>query len=170
MGEVAFDIDVEDFLCGLCNLTQELVCGLRVRPQTVFAIPPFLLIKKWFSLLQSLTHTHTHTFSFLISPVLLFLAPTSLVIPFPFMQARLAVNSVVLGDMARPAVLGHFVGEVHNGFRLLTFKNDNLRKRFDGMKYDVKRIEGVVYDLSVRGLAGPRAQHQQQQQEQQQQQ
>jgi len=38
------------------------------------------------------------------------------------------------------------------GFRLLNLKNDLLRKKFDSMKYDVKKIEEVVYDISVRGL------------------
>lgn len=38
------------------------------------------------------------------------------------------------------------------GFRLLNLKNDSLRKRFDALKYDVKKIEEVVYDLSIRGL------------------
>ncbi|KAJ3143312.1 hypothetical protein HDU90_000070 [Geranomyces variabilis] len=43
--------------------------------------------------------------------------------------------------------------ELYAGFQLLNFKNDNLRKRFDGIKYDIKKIEEVVYDISVRGLA-----------------
>lgn len=38
------------------------------------------------------------------------------------------------------------------GFRLLNLKNDSLRKRFDALKYDVKKIEEVVYDISIRGL------------------
>lgn len=38
------------------------------------------------------------------------------------------------------------------GFRLLNLKNDGLRKRYDALKYDVKKIEEVVYDLSIRGL------------------
>lgn len=37
-------------------------------------------------------------------------------------------------------------------FRLLNLKNDALRKRFDGLKYDVKKCEEVVYDLTIRGL------------------
>jgi hypothetical protein len=36
--------------------------------------------------------------------------------------------------------------------RLLNLKNDALRKRFDSLKYDVKKIEEIVYDLSIRGL------------------
>ena len=35
---------------------------------------------------------------------------------------------------------------------MLNLKNDNLRKRFDSIKYDLKKVEEVVYDLSIRGL------------------
>lgn len=45
-----------------------------------------------------------------------------------------------------------FVAELDSGFRLLHLKNDSLRKKFDGLKYDLKKIEEVVYDLSIRGL------------------
>ena len=45
-----------------------------------------------------------------------------------------------------------FVAELDAGFRLLNLKNDSLRKKFDGLKYDLKKIEEVVYDLSIRGL------------------
>ncbi|CAG2061816.1 unnamed protein product, partial [Timema podura] len=66
--------------------------------------------------------------------------------------SRLAVNSVTYGDYARPLELSRFVTELNAGFRLLNLKNDNLRKRFDALKYDVKKIEEVVYDLTIRGL------------------
>ena len=35
-------------------------------------------------------------------------------------------------------------------------KNDTLRKKFDGIKYDLKKVEEVVYDLSIRGLNKPK--------------
>ena len=38
------------------------------------------------------------------------------------------------------------------GFRLLNLKNDGLRKKFDSLKYDMKKVEEVVYDLSIRNL------------------
>jgi hypothetical protein len=44
------------------------------------------------------------------------------------------------------------VNELNAGFRLLNLKNGALRKRFDSLKYNVKKIEEVVYDLSIRGL------------------
>ncbi|KAG2181090.1 hypothetical protein INT43_008672 [Umbelopsis isabellina] len=66
--------------------------------------------------------------------------------------SRLAVNSVTNGDYQRPRKISNFVKELMAGFQLLNLKNDNLRKRFDGIKYDLKRIEEVVYDVSLRGL------------------
>lgn len=66
--------------------------------------------------------------------------------------ARFAVNAVMSGDYNRPLEISKFVMELNAGFRLLNLKNDSLRKRFDALKYDVKKIEEVVYDLSIRGL------------------
>lgn len=66
--------------------------------------------------------------------------------------ARFATNAVTLGDFERPVNISRFVAELNAGFRLLNLKNDGLRKRYDGLKYDVKKIEDVVYDISIRGL------------------
>ncbi|XP_042619528.1 translin-like isoform X2 [Cyprinus carpio] len=66
--------------------------------------------------------------------------------------SRLAVNSVTAGDYGRPLRISNFINELDSGFRLLNLKNDPLRKRYDGLKYDLKKIEEVVYDLSIRGL------------------
>ncbi|XP_075037280.1 translin [Mixophyes fleayi] len=66
--------------------------------------------------------------------------------------SRLAVNSVTAGDYSRPLRIASFINQLDFGFRLLNLKNDSLRKRYDGLKYDVKKIEEVVYDLSIRGL------------------
>lgn len=57
------------------------------------------------------------------------------------------------GDYNRPLRISNFINDLDSGFRLLNLKNDPLRKRYDGLKYDVKKIEEVVYDLSIRGLA-----------------
>lgn len=66
--------------------------------------------------------------------------------------ARLAPNAVTLGDYARPPQISKFIKDVHAGFQLLNLKNDILRRRADGVKYSVKKVEDVVYDLSLRGL------------------
>lgn len=66
--------------------------------------------------------------------------------------SRFATNSVTFGDYGRPLIISKFIASINAGFRLLNLKNDGLRKRFDGLKYDVQKIEEVVYDVSIRGL------------------
>ncbi|TQS32708.1 hypothetical protein Golomagni_06969 [Golovinomyces magnicellulatus] len=65
---------------------------------------------------------------------------------------RLATNAVTLGDFELPMTISAFLKDLFAGFQLLNLKNDILRKRADAVKYDVKRVEDVVYDLSLRGL------------------
>ena len=69
--------------------------------------------------------------------------------------SRFTVNCVTNGDFQRPMKISAFLQEVLEGFRLLNLKNDNLRKKFDSIKYDMKKVEEVVYDLSIRGLVKP---------------
>ena len=64
----------------------------------------------------------------------------------------MAVNAVTAGDYGRPVRIAKFIAELDAGFRLLNLKNDHLRKKFDGLKYDLKKVEEVVYDLTIRGL------------------
>ncbi|CAB4027648.1 Translin, partial [Paramuricea clavata] len=66
--------------------------------------------------------------------------------------SRLAVNCVTAEEYQRPQKIASFVSELDAGFRLLNLKNDSLRKKFDGLKYDLKKIEEVVYDIKIRGL------------------
>ncbi|PTB68533.1 Translin [Trichoderma citrinoviride] len=66
--------------------------------------------------------------------------------------SRLATNAVTLGDFQLPLAISAFVKDLFAGFQLLNLKNDIIRKRADGVKYEVKRVEDVVYDLSLRGL------------------
>ncbi|KAI9179768.1 Translin-1 [Blastocladiella emersonii ATCC 22665] len=66
--------------------------------------------------------------------------------------SRLAVNAAAQRDFARPASILAFVMRVQGGFQLLNLKNDGLRRKYDSIKYDVKKIEEVVYDIKMRGL------------------
>ncbi|KAK0613401.1 Translin [Immersiella caudata] len=66
--------------------------------------------------------------------------------------ARLAMNSVTLGDTEMAVKISGFVKDLHAGFQVLNLKNDILRKRVDSIKYSVKKVEDVVYDLSLRNL------------------
>ena len=66
---------------------------------------------------------------------------------------RLAITSVTNGDFQRPLTISSFCKSLYSAFQLLNLKNDSLRKRFDSIKYDLKKMEEVVYDLTIRGLA-----------------
>lgn len=66
--------------------------------------------------------------------------------------SRLAINSVTLGDHELAVRISGFIKDIHAGFQLLNLKNDILRKRVDGVKYHVKKVEDVVYDLTLRNL------------------
>lgn len=91
--------------------------------------------------------------------------------PTDTLQARLARNSVTLGEYRRPLLISQFTKDVFAGFQIVSFpltyggvrricsdntqlnlKNDSIRRRSDGIKYQVKQVEDVVYDLSLRGL------------------
>ncbi|TMW40049.1 hypothetical protein DOY81_014870 [Sarcophaga bullata] len=53
--------------------------------------------------------------------------------------SRFATNSVTMGDYDRPLQISRFMADLNSGYRLLNLKNDALRKRFDALKYDVKK-------------------------------
>ncbi|KAG6876518.1 hypothetical protein C0992_012602 [Termitomyces sp. T32_za158] len=55
--------------------------------------------------------------------------------------SRLAVNAVTLGNFEEPIRISVFVKELFVGFSMLNLKNDLLRRRFDSLKYDIKKIE-----------------------------
>lgn len=121
-----FHLDLEDYLAGVLIMASELVSLWR--------------LKRGFYGCELTGKVEFETLCHLSSVCL-------------FLQSRLAVNSVTAGDYTRPIRISNFINELDSGFRLLNLKNDPLRKRYDGLKYDVKKIEEVVYDLSIRGLA-----------------
>ncbi|XP_052168950.1 uncharacterized protein LOC127785593 [Oryza glaberrima] len=65
---------------------------------------------------------------------------------------RYVVNRVTAGDYDCPRKVLTFLTDLHASFRMLNLRNDFLRKKFDGMKYDLRRVEEVYYDVKIRGL------------------
>ncbi|GKV48436.1 hypothetical protein SLEP1_g55250 [Rubroshorea leprosula] len=66
---------------------------------------------------------------------------------------RYVVNKVTAGDYDCPRKVLNFMTDLHASFRMLNLRNDFLRKKFDGMKYDLRKVEEVYYDVKIRGLA-----------------
>ncbi|CAL9067945.1 unnamed protein product [Musa banksii] len=65
---------------------------------------------------------------------------------------RYVVNQVTAGDYDCPKNVLKFLTDLHSAFRMLNLRNDFLRKKFDGMKYDLRKVEEVYYDVKIRGL------------------
>ncbi|CAM0956945.1 unnamed protein product [Alopecurus aequalis] len=65
---------------------------------------------------------------------------------------RYVVNRVTSGDYDCPRKVLSFLTDLHASFRMLNLRNDFMRKKFDGMKYDLRRVEEVFYDVKIRGL------------------
>ncbi|ODN83500.1 hypothetical protein L202_01634 [Cryptococcus amylolentus CBS 6039] len=66
---------------------------------------------------------------------------------------RLSINAVTSQNFDLPVKISAFVNDIFSSYSLLNLRNDALRRRFDSLKYDLKRCEDVVYDLTLRGLA-----------------
>ncbi|KAK6910989.1 hypothetical protein L486_05240 [Kwoniella mangroviensis CBS 10435] len=69
---------------------------------------------------------------------------------------RLSVNAVTSQNFELPIKISSFVNDIFASYSLLNLRNDALRRKFDSLKYDLKRCEDVVYDLTLRGLTKPR--------------
>ncbi|CAD6585943.1 MAG: hypothetical protein TREMPRED_004283 [Tremellales sp. Tagirdzhanova-0007] len=65
---------------------------------------------------------------------------------------RLSINSVTAQNFSLPVKIAAFVNDIFASYSLLNLRNDALRRKFDSLKYDLKRCEDVLYDLTLRGL------------------
>ena len=59
------------------------------------------------------------------------------------------MNSVTAADYQNPLQIASFMNDLDSGFRLLNLKNDSLRKRFDSIKYDMKKVEEVKCTITL---------------------
>ncbi|GMH11251.1 hypothetical protein Nepgr_013092 [Nepenthes gracilis] len=72
-----------------------------------------------------------------------------------FMSSELpqyVVNQVSAGDYNCPRRAFKFLTDLYEAFRMLNLRNDFLRKKFDGIKYDLVRVTEVYHDVKIRGL------------------
>lgn len=65
---------------------------------------------------------------------------------------NLMTKRVIGGDYKTAVRCYKFASEIFEAFKVINLRNDLLRRKFDGMKYDIKRLEEMVYDISIRGL------------------
>ncbi len=63
---------------------------------------------------------------------------------------RKAVRDVIKGDYGRAAEIHELVDEIYGEFLQFDLRNGELRKKSDAIKYNLKRLEEVIYDLKLR--------------------
>ncbi|EGW31868.1 uncharacterized protein SPAPADRAFT_62478 [Spathaspora passalidarum NRRL Y-27907] len=65
---------------------------------------------------------------------------------------RLSIGSNSPKDYTIAMINSEIVSKLQKGYQLLDLKNDILRKKYDGLKYNSQRLNKIVYDLSLRNL------------------
>jgi predicted translin family RNA/ssDNA-binding protein len=66
--------------------------------------------------------------------------------------ARRAVNSVISKDFSEVYRIREVVEEINGLFLELNLRNGELRKKSDAIKWNLKKIEDIVYDIKSKGL------------------
>ncbi|KAH9671487.1 translin family protein [Citrus sinensis] len=130
MNQAEFALDIEDYLIGLCFLSNEMTCEGITEIWEVLTIVNRTSIKIGLCIDADLEQ-------------------------MIFWQSvpRYVVNQVLAGNYDCPRKVLRFLTDLHAAFRMLNLRNDFLRKKFDSLKYDLKRVEEVYYDMKIRHLA-----------------
>mmetsp|Transcript_20133 Transcript_20133/g.56627 ORF Transcript_20133/g.56627 Transcript_20133/m.56627 type:complete len:228 (-) Transcript_20133:28-711(-) len=74
------------------------------------------------------------------------------VLHLPAELTRLSANVVVQHNYDLPVKIAHFIGELMRSFQQLSLKNDRIRRKFDGLKYELTKAEDILFHLRIRGL------------------
>ncbi|MBW3013455.1 hypothetical protein KY340_04605 [Candidatus Woesearchaeota archaeon] len=63
---------------------------------------------------------------------------------------RYAYNIGIKGDVKQAEEIRQFIEELYNELMLFAFRSGELRKKFDQIKYNLKNINQLVFDLKVK--------------------
>jgi predicted translin family RNA/ssDNA-binding protein len=62
---------------------------------------------------------------------------------------RKAINASIKGDYKESLLLKDVVSEIYDELMRFNFGNSELRKKFDGIKYDLKKLEDLALNLKL---------------------
>ncbi|GAG51040.1 unnamed protein product, partial [marine sediment metagenome] len=65
---------------------------------------------------------------------------------------RKAVNLIIKGKVKEAQKIKDVVEEIHGEFIKFDLRNGNLRKKSDSIKYNLKRLEEIMYDVKTKKL------------------
>jgi predicted translin family RNA/ssDNA-binding protein len=63
---------------------------------------------------------------------------------------RKAVNSAIKGDYKMALLIQRFLSDLYAEFLGFDFRNSELRRKFDTMKYEIKKVEDLVLELKLK--------------------
>jgi len=63
---------------------------------------------------------------------------------------RNAINSVTKGDFKTPLKIKDFVHDLYHELQLFDFRNSELRRKVDAMKYDLKKLEELALQIKLK--------------------
>ncbi len=66
---------------------------------------------------------------------------------------RKAVNAAINDDAKTVASAKSYIEALYYGLMQFEFRNGELRRKFDGLKYDLKKMEDLVLSLKLQGKA-----------------
>lgn len=64
--------------------------------------------------------------------------------------SRRAVMNTISDQFSEIKQIKEFVSEIYNEFLKFEFRNGELRKKSDSIKWNLKKIEEIIYDLKIR--------------------
>jgi predicted translin family RNA/ssDNA-binding protein len=64
---------------------------------------------------------------------------------------RKAINSAIKEDYKAVISFKEFVSELYGEFMKFDFSNGELRKKYDSIKYDLKKLEDLALELKLKG-------------------
>jgi predicted translin family RNA/ssDNA-binding protein len=63
---------------------------------------------------------------------------------------RKAINAAIKGNYYESINIKNFVSELYGELMQFDFRNSELRKKFDGIKYDLKKLEDLALQLKLK--------------------
>lgn len=64
---------------------------------------------------------------------------------------RMAINAAIKGNFNHALEIKDCVAAIYGEMLKFDFRNGELRKKFDGIKYDLKKLEDLALDIKLRG-------------------
>ena len=63
---------------------------------------------------------------------------------------RRATNSAIKENYKEVVTIRNFLSDLYDEFMKFEFRNSELRKKFDGLKYELKKVEHLILELKLK--------------------